>query len=309
MESLHGNDSKHATYTETSVVGDDEEVLLKLGDESQLERSNSFSSSSDSFSDEEFFQLVTSELSKSPPEGNIAKLPPKLGDDAHLARVVDVQNGEISMGNGFSSTSGFTQSPPIQVMGKSDAADQYRIPSSVFARTKSTTPMEWSVASNESLFSIHPGNSSFSRDHVFLLGRSDELGNFPSPPSGYSSPKVDPDTTQLEMDEGLVNPAVTEAANAEAMKEVLRAAAEDLAKADPHPPPHSASVSRRSSTSGTSNRSFAFPILTKGRSGSINVESEQSQQKQAAQPANPEATSNAAPTSWFPCLSCRPFCC
>jgi len=37
----------------------------------------------------------------------------------------------------------------------------YRIPSHVFARTTSTAPVEWSIVSNESLFSIHIGNNSF----------------------------------------------------------------------------------------------------------------------------------------------------
>jgi hypothetical protein len=51
--------------------------------------------------------------------------------------------------------------------------------------------MDWSVASNESLFSIHVGNNSFSRDHVLLLGdlglsgeikQSGELIMFSPPP-------------------------------------------------------------------------------------------------------------------------------
>ena len=65
-----------------------------------------------------------------------------------------------------------TQSPPIQIMSPS-GYDPDRIPSSVFART--TSPIEWSVASNESLFSIHLGNSSFTRDHAFAFNKSGEL--------------------------------------------------------------------------------------------------------------------------------------
>ncbi|KAG8501639.1 hypothetical protein CXB51_004047 [Gossypium anomalum] len=49
-----------------------------------------------------------------------------------------------------------------------------RIPSSVFSG-KPTTPMDWSTASNESLFSIHVGNGSFSKDQFFMLYKSGEL--------------------------------------------------------------------------------------------------------------------------------------
>ncbi|KAK6157835.1 hypothetical protein DH2020_012083 [Rehmannia glutinosa] len=57
-----------------------------------------------------------------------------------------------------------TLSPPIQVMERPGGFDPNRIPASVFS--KSSTPTEWSVASNDSLFSIRIGNSSFSRDHI-----------------------------------------------------------------------------------------------------------------------------------------------
>lgn len=55
-----------------------------------------------------------------------------------------------------------TDSPPTQVMDRT-AKPKYRIPSHVFARNKSNNP-DWSVASNDSLFSIHMGNMSFTRD-------------------------------------------------------------------------------------------------------------------------------------------------
>ncbi|KAL5987863.1 hypothetical protein ACLOJK_035619 [Asimina triloba] len=200
----------------------------------------------------------------------------------------DAQVGRLSTVDMFGpSPAGVTQSPPIQVMGKSEEA--YRIPSSVFERTKSNAPMEWSVASNESLFSIHVGNSSFSRDHVFLMGRSGELDGRlpPMPPMPDATPK------KPEAKENLENST----ANAEAMKEVMKANAEQQSKADspvsvvtPH------SVSRRSDGSGTSIRSFAFPILTEGRNGSVKGEGEHpADQKQAAQPAAAATAAEAAP--------------
>lgn len=70
-----------------------------------------------------------------------------------------------------------TQYPPTQVMERADdpTSPAYRIPSRVFSRTKSTAPMEWSVASNESLFSIQMGNMSFTREQLCWLGKSGEL--------------------------------------------------------------------------------------------------------------------------------------
>ncbi|KAJ8774643.1 hypothetical protein K2173_017089 [Erythroxylum novogranatense] len=56
-----------------------------------------------------------------------------------------------------------TQSPPIQVMEQPQVFDPHRIPSNIFE--KPPTPTEWSLASNDSLFSIRFGNS-FTRDHA-----------------------------------------------------------------------------------------------------------------------------------------------
>ncbi|GAB2270121.1 hypothetical protein Dimus_005029 [Dionaea muscipula] len=65
------------------------------------------------------------------------------------------------------------QSPPVQVMERPFHDSAYRIPSYVFARNKSG--MEWSVASNESLFSINTGNTSFTREQYGWLLKSGEL--------------------------------------------------------------------------------------------------------------------------------------
>ncbi|KAG4969685.1 hypothetical protein JHK82_035383 [Glycine max] len=77
-----------------------------------------------------------------------------------------------------------TQSPPVQFLS-SPEYDPNRIPSSIF--NKPTSPMEWSVASNESVFSIHLGNNSFSRDYAFPFNnKSGELprtSDLPSMPA------------------------------------------------------------------------------------------------------------------------------
>uniref|UniRef100_A0A6N2NKZ2 Uncharacterized protein n=1 Tax=Salix viminalis TaxID=40686 RepID=A0A6N2NKZ2_SALVM len=69
------------------------------------------------------------------------------------------------------------QSPPLQVMERAGGYDPLRIPSSIFEKNKGAQPMDWSVASNESLFSIHVGNNSFSRDHALLFGDPGKSGD------------------------------------------------------------------------------------------------------------------------------------
>ncbi|XP_038994271.1 uncharacterized protein LOC120118239, partial [Hibiscus syriacus] len=82
-----------------------------------------------------------------------------------------------------------TQSPPIQVMDRVlKGFDPYRIPSSVFDKSESTNPADWSTASNDSLFSIQVGNTSFFKDELFTLITS---------PVAYA---VEPDKTSFEFD-------------------------------------------------------------------------------------------------------------
>lgn len=206
-----------------------------------------------------------------------------------------------------SSSGSMTQSPPVQVMERASDLDNgspspYRIPSSVFARTKSTAPQEWSVTSNESLFSIHMGNMSFNKD-LYWMCKSGELGkggesfmspspalmdcssNQPPPPlvdhssnrspqplfdysSNPPSPKPGSDSIDIfkkntTLDEGLR--ATPEAV--ETMKAVLRENAEANGEKENSSHTDGASChsiavspSHRSSASGASTKSFAFPM-------------------------------------------------
>ncbi|XP_074277865.1 uncharacterized protein LOC141601475 [Silene latifolia] len=71
------------------------------------------------------------------------------------------------------------ETAPAQVMEQPPDESGYRIPSRVFASNKSGTPnQDWSTASNESLFSIHTGNMSFTRDQFNWLLKSGELGMY-----------------------------------------------------------------------------------------------------------------------------------
>ncbi|MQM16570.1 hypothetical protein Taro_049529 [Colocasia esculenta] len=318
---------------------DNDHVLRKSDNMSALEKSKSRSSSSSSgySTEDDFIQFDASEL-RSPNtrnehihSSNLAP-PPDVRQEAQLASDVRTQGGEIAGTNPFasefgggdkadtsgkSSLHGVKQSPATQVMVRPDVPDSGRIPSSIFERSKSTTPVEWSVASNESLFSINGGNSSFSRDHVFLLDRSGELPNFSnSPPVAYPpiSTASGPAEKTLGMGHGLEQSVTAEAANAEAMKDVLRAAADEKEKPSIRGIQHSDSASRHSDAS---NQSFAFPILTQGRSASVKVEPQQQlqattqqqlkaedQKDQSDQKKAPEPTANAPQGNCFSCCSC-----
>ncbi|RRT68465.1 hypothetical protein B296_00015211 [Ensete ventricosum] len=213
---------------------------------------------------------------------------------------------------------GAKQSPSIQLMGRLDVLDPNRIPSSVFDRTKSNTPMEWSVASNESLFSIHTGKSG---DLTSLY--SNHLDGF-SPPLSGTSP-----AQSVGVGSSLQQPVESEVTSAQPKKDVLKAITEEHAEKDRPstlgPIPHSDSTPRFSDCgSVNSYRSFAFPILTvEGRNGSFKGESvqpfekEQMQQPQPKSEEHPEAdTPKTKPVAarrtwlrWPSCFSCRPFCC
>lgn len=212
---------------------------------SKLEKSNSSSSSS---SDEDFIEF---DASKSEVDINSNHGSP------HLASGVDLMDGSPFASDAIT----VTQSPPNQVMGKSDEPDPNRIPSSVFARSKSTSPVEWSIASNESLFSIHVGHSSFSKDNA-LLNRSGEFSNLSSPIELFTPSPTLGEFSKNNFEEHLQSPGETHAANAETMKEVLRAAADEHVQEEEQPinaGSRSASLSRRSEST-TSAKSFAFPM-------------------------------------------------
>lgn len=105
------------------------------------------------------------------------------------------------------------QSPAVQAMSRApdQCPDPKRIPSSVFARSKSKSPTDWSVTSNESLFSINVGNASFSKDHFFLYGKSGDLGNpndplAPLPPLPRLSPSSSPMRTEVATAQAKVKP-------------------------------------------------------------------------------------------------------
>ncbi|CAK9142420.1 unnamed protein product [Ilex paraguariensis] len=217
-----------------------------------------------------------------------------------------------------------TKYPLIQLMERPGDFDPNRIPASVFA-SKPSTPMEWSVASNESLFSIHIGNNSFSRDHIFMLGgdvyKSGELYKSGEPyKSGelnlsgelirFRKPSptakgLDIDNKSLDGGKFVVDMKNSEETKVtdESMKDVPKGNIDDQdeEKLPPLEGLNSSKVNHLSDGSGTSCKSFAFPNLTHGgMSGSRKGLPEQ----QPSQPSTSRKIPKAAYNMWCSCSSC-----
>ncbi|KAK2663263.1 hypothetical protein Ddye_001837 [Dipteronia dyeriana] len=217
--------------------------------------------------------------------------------------------------------------------------DPKRIPSAVFA-SRSTTPVEWSVASNESLFSIQLGNGSFSRDHVYMLYKSGELSKLDEQ---IKMAKRNDSLKLFKPDEPIIVgkpeqpvhhvhqpslPVVTEAENmdgksedemdkdsdvsAYTQKAVIVEIAEDHTKKKMMPCAEDVNVSCRSDESPTSAKSFAFPLLGGvGRNSSAKLEAEkvENENQPSTSPQSPQATTaKSVASSWFSCFYCFSRC-
>ncbi|KAL9673705.1 hypothetical protein QQ045_029966 [Rhodiola kirilowii] len=238
------------------------------------------------------------------------------------------------------------QPPTVQSMEHSTGnASSYRIPSSVFATT-SGAPAEWSVASNESLFSIQM-NMSFARDFMPFYGKSGELGTFKSGElgmyrkSGHLSmynksgelgmykksgelEDMRPATTGQMMNlsncpqsayqvcpNSHPGVSVTEAVAAETMKEVIRENEQSRGDIKVSSQKNGARSPTSSVDGGASAKSFAFPVSGDSvRSGSEDISLrplKSNQQPPDSQTISKDKLSNAAQaTSWFSCFSCWP---
>ncbi|KAK6925112.1 hypothetical protein RJ641_009438 [Dillenia turbinata] len=213
-----------------------------------------------------------------------------------------------------------TQTPSVQVMEYPPGDDENRIPSSVFARTNTTAPVEWSSASNESLFSIHPGNMSFTRDYLILLQNSEELGTgkfmIPSPlislpGSNFSSVNQSPEISNTDAPGNSLD-------ESNAAFETKNTKDQGHHKFSPEEARHSPSVSHHSDGSAASCKSFAFPVLSQGEKNSLKVQSPKNNlilNSQPDTPLTPEAATptrtapnDAAQNRWFSCFCC-PSCC
>ncbi|KAK6921904.1 hypothetical protein RJ641_012411 [Dillenia turbinata] len=284
----------------SSAPGDNAKVVKEHNDDAQLPQKNVRDASQplvdyDNFALEDHADISRNSSSKleENDEGSVDGTSPSIASDM---RDESFQFNSLM------------QSPPLQVMGRSEY-DPDRIPSSVFDASKESNQAEWSVASNESLFSIHVGNNSFSRDHVFWKsGELFQSGDFimydPSPiPSKSSGPPV---PVVEEINRMGVNVGYNSATTVPSQT-VTVAKEEDSTPPLPHPqaPPVStniSSLSHQSDGSGNSIQSFAFPILIEREiSKSVKEESEVE-----VQPPRSISYSRSFSfhSSWFSQLSC-----
>uniref|UniRef100_A0A7N1A036 Uncharacterized protein n=1 Tax=Kalanchoe fedtschenkoi TaxID=63787 RepID=A0A7N1A036_KALFE len=162
-----------------------------------------------------------------------------------------------------------SHTPPIQVMDHPGTYDPSRIPASVFT-PRSSSPMDWSAASNESLFSLHVGNTSFNRDQFFMMGMDlHKSGELPKPDEMYKSGELfslSPSplvTFGGSADHDTKTPKV-----AKKSKSTDEDAKSETLRKEDQPPSQPASTrlstisshSDGSGVSGASGRSFAFPV-------------------------------------------------
>ncbi|KAG0488193.1 hypothetical protein HPP92_006721 [Vanilla planifolia] len=168
---------KTVAFSSTGPHYNDDRVPPKTDRDTEREKKASISSPLDS--EDDFFQLEPTVLGgpslaafADPPICLVSNIP----TEPHVAPVED------------SAKHFGDRRPPTPC--RTDVPDPNRIPVSIFARSPVASPMEWSMASNESLFSIQMGSSSFSREHgLFLLGRSGDLGNVAVGPWDYPPPR------------------------------------------------------------------------------------------------------------------------
>ncbi|GAB4845380.1 hypothetical protein Ancab_038787 [Ancistrocladus abbreviatus] len=239
------------------------------------------------------------------------------------------------------------QSPPLQVMEQPADSSEYRIPSYVFARNKSGTPMEWSTASNESLFSIHTGNMSFTREQFNWLLKSGELnyadfksGQIPSmqgdppksgeqiltTPNDLGKPGEQITPVQLapppacQSSAGLPSGILCSdsgAANspAGAHKEELKLETGDRRKGRSSVGEETQPLS--ACHSNASGQSFAFPVLTSeidrtssAKSGTDRTAEQQQKapQEEPPQPSTRKPEGAQTSSSWLSCFSCCACC-
>lgn len=188
---IHFNESfRHSNSIESEHdqgIRENSETTTRELSHSHTENSKSSASapsfSSEDFSSDDFFQVDPRIMLSSEPANH--NVPPKSeentstqGRDVYGGPLMEFEemfgssrsNSLVSVvtHESFLPTLSTTRSPPIQVMERPGGDDLDHIPAAVFARP--STHLDWSIASNDSLFSIQLGNCSFSRDHIVKSG-------------------------------------------------------------------------------------------------------------------------------------------
>ncbi|XP_038890702.1 uncharacterized protein LOC120080199 [Benincasa hispida] len=286
-------------------------------------RSNSNSSCSSNLSQD---SAVSSIFQSDPPV-----LQPKPDVAESLGAVQTVENP--SMGSLSRIQSSSRSSSQIRLSGVLGSHDPNRIPVSIFSGRPSN-PMEWSTASNESLFSIHVGNNSFSREHFNFFTKSGELMMNPNSSQTPSNlpPFVEPARVESKTEvagKTFVEPTTSTAPQIPATPSQN---VSDHKKEVTTPTDELRGRQSVSNDSMNSSRSFQFPLLasegaTPKTTSSVSTDSGvtsqqqpvsklQSKKRQSAKHQPPELQSPSQTTStspamnsgsgWFSCLSwCR----
>ncbi|OIW19663.1 hypothetical protein TanjilG_18473 [Lupinus angustifolius] len=235
------------------------------------------------------------------------------------------------------------QNPPMQVMerqGDSSTNPSYTFPSHVFARNNTNNALvEWSTASNESLFSIYMGNMSFSNeipnfsggnnkstelDKPYEMPMPDQPPNVetspsPQPPNAATSQSPQPPTAPVittpvnkfndisqrtaEMHVECSKAKATEAKAAETMREVIMETSktnEDVGKGGDD----KNSNARRQSDGST--QSFAFQSVSSKGEEKQKQQKQSSERKETANAVDEPSKSNTNPPSkgWLSCFPC-----
>ncbi|KAF2282716.1 hypothetical protein GH714_043692 [Hevea brasiliensis] len=235
-----------------------------------------------------------------------------VGKDESNLKSKEVSAPEVS---GHNPSSSAMNPQNLISMQSSGGYDPNRIPSSIFA-SKPSTPMEWSVASNESLFSIHMGNNSFSKDNAFMLYKSGELPNLEDtnnlPPSQL--PIIVAQTFEKKIEDMNEDSKVTEEKLVESAKVEPEFPANST-KAVPEETQKNISQEKATSAddlrnSSSSTQSFQFPVLEANAAGggsvkvAIGKSPSKKQPKQESQPQTPGTPPKPNGRSWFSCFSC-----
>nr|GEY13426.1 hypothetical protein [Tanacetum cinerariifolium] len=167
MGSLDSNSDKKVVVQEDEISSDDSEFMVDSTTTSDKNDLLELVSEPSSPSDSEFNEPAV----HSPTDFNEDKASTSSSTSSGDFTLEDPFQDTDSE-NGENANTGTIESPEIQVMER-PSSEQYRIPSSVFARKESNST-GWGMASNESLFSINMGGMSF-RNQDSMVWRSGDL--------------------------------------------------------------------------------------------------------------------------------------
>ncbi|XP_039011887.1 uncharacterized protein LOC120140990 [Hibiscus syriacus] len=183
-----------------------------------------------------------------------------------------------------------------------------RVPSSIFS---SKPAVEWSIASNESLFSIHIGTNSLSKEQFLSMYKTGEFTKLDEQIIAHGD--VMPSLKELEemaaMEESVGNDCL-EAKETPTMV----VGTNEVAKDDDHSHEmkvpaevHNLCTSSVSGISDESTFSFVFPVLsgTEGQEQGQEQDPEpEPEPEQCTEEPKPQTPENATSPSWFSCFRC-----